>query len=220
MQFLRIFFTGLLISFLGTLPFGTLNAAVLQISAGEGTWPAIYFSLGVLLVEMAYVRVSLVAMDWVRKRKQFFRWLEWVSILIVVILAISSFVAAVRHAEVKNLILGSSLPKFILGMAMSAVNPVQIPFWFGWSTVLFTKKILLPQNNHYHFYIAGIGFGTFAGNALFIYGGRLVIDKLNANQHILNWVIGSVFAITALIMIWRMLMKKDAFEKVIGENPK
>ena len=100
---------------------------------------------------------------------------------------------------------------------MSALNPVQIPFWFGWSTVLFTKKILLPRSDHYNTYIIGIGLGTFAGNLIFIYGGRLIADKINNNQHVLNWVIGSIFAITALIQIWRMVKKKDSAYKM--EHP-
>lgn len=212
MQWLRIFFTGLFISFLGALPLGTLNIAAMQISASSGIEDAIYFSLGALLVEMTYVRVSLVAMDWVRKQKKIFQWLEWISILIVMALAVTSFIAGAKPSGGKNIILSSTLPKFFLGITLSAVNPVQIPFWFGWSALLFAKKILLPNNQQYSFYIAGIGLGTFAGNAVFIFGGRFIVDKLNANQQILNWVVGGIFAITAIIMLWKILTKKDAAE--------
>ena len=214
MQLLRIFITGLFISFLGALPLGTLNVAAMQISASEGLTQAIYFSLGALIVEMIYVRISLVAMDWVRQRKQLFRMLEWISILIVIALAVTSFVAAAKPSGGKNIILSSTLPKFFLGIVMSAVNPVQIPFWFGWSTVLFTKKILQAKNQDYNFYIAGIGIGTFIGNSIFIFGGRFIVDKLNSNQKILNWSIGGIFAITAIILIWKMIMKKDGLEKL------
>ncbi len=62
-----------------------------------------------------------------------------------------------------------------------------------------------------------LGLGTFAGNLIFIYGGRLIADKINNNQHVLNWVIGSIFAITALIQIWRMVKKKDVAHKM--EHP-
>ncbi|HEY1870482.1 MAG TPA: LysE family transporter, partial [Chitinophagaceae bacterium] len=64
----RIFFTGMLISFLGSLPLGTLNVAALQIAITDGYIAAILFSLGSLLVEMIYVRVSLVGIDWMRKQ--------------------------------------------------------------------------------------------------------------------------------------------------------
>lgn len=215
MKLFRIFITGLCISFLGALPLGTLNIAAMQISVSDGIRPAIYFSLGALLVEICYVRLSLVAMDWVRKQKRLFRWLEWFTLLVIAALAVTSFIAAAHPSgSGKNIILSNTMHRFLLGMTMSAVNPVQIPFWFGWSTVLFTKKILLPRHDHYNVYILGIGLGTFIGNAVFIFGGRLMVDRLNANQHVLNWVIGGIFAITAIIQLWRMLRHKDAAEQL------
>jgi threonine/homoserine/homoserine lactone efflux protein len=213
----RIFFTGMFISFLGSLPLGTLNVAAMQISISDGYTQALLFSLGSLLVEMIYVRVSLVGMDWIRKQKNIFRILEWVTLLIVVALAVSSFYAALHPKTEKNIILSSTLPKFVLGATMCAVNPVQIPFWFGWSTVLFTKKVLLPKVNNYNSYILGIGIGTLFGNCVFIFGGQLIVEKLNTKQHVLSWAIGGIFAVTALIQIWRMFKKKDAVHQL--EHP-
>jgi threonine/homoserine/homoserine lactone efflux protein len=214
---LKIFFTGMLVSFIGSLPLGTLNVAAMQISVSNGVTSAILFSLGSLLVEVIYVRLSLVAMDWIRKQERLFKILEWVTLLIVVALAASSFYAALKPGTEENIVLSSTLPKFLLGVVMCAVNPVQIPFWFGWSTVLFTKKVLLPRQDHYNSYIFGIGIGTFIGNLIFIFGGQLIADKISNNQHILNWVIGGIFAITAMIQIWRMLKKTDAVHQL--EHP-
>ncbi|HRG83588.1 MAG TPA: LysE family transporter [Chitinophagaceae bacterium] len=214
---LKIFFTGMLVSFLGSLPLGTLNIAAMQISVTEGVMAAMLFSVGSLIVEIIYVRISLVAMDWIRKQEKLLKALEWITLVIVLALAASSFYAAMYPSVEKNVVLSSSLPKFLLGFVMSALNPVQIPFWFGWSTVLFTKKVLLPRSDHYNSYILGIGIGTFIGNCVFIFGGLLIAKKINNNQHILNWVIGGIFAITALIQLWRMLTKKDAIHKM--EHP-
>lgn len=216
-RLVKIFFIGMLISFLGTLPLSTLNIAAMQISISDGITPAFLFSIGALLVEVVYVRISLIAMDWVRRQRNLFLILEWVTFFIVLALAFFSFYAALQPTVQKNVLLSSSVNRFLLGVMMSAVNPVQIPFWFGWSTVLFSKKILLPQNNHYNFYIVGIGLGTFVGNCVFIFGGRLIADKINANQNIINWIIGGIFAITALIQLWKILKKKDAQHSI--EHP-
>jgi threonine/homoserine/homoserine lactone efflux protein len=205
----RIFFTGMVVSFIGSLPLGTLNVAAMQISISDGIRQAMLFSLGSLLVEIIYVRVSLVAIDWIRKQDKILKILEWVTLVIVLALAVSSFYAAMHPHTGKNIVLSSTLPKFVLGAVMCAVNPVQIPFWFGWSTVLFTKKILLPKHSHYNSYILGIGLGTFAGNCVFIFGGQLIVDKLNANQNILSWVIGGIFALTAIIQLIRIIKKRD-----------
>lgn len=206
----KIFFTGMLVSFLGSLPLGTLNIAAMQISISDGVQAALLFSTGSLLVEIIYVRLSLVAMDWVRKQERLFKILEWITLAIVVALAVSSFYAATHPSEKESPILNSTLPHFVLGVVMCAVNPVQIPFWFGWSTVLFTKKILLPRSDHYNSYIIGIGIGTLLGNCVFVFGGLLIASRISNNQNILNWVIGGIFALTALIQLWKIIKKKDA----------
>lgn len=213
----KIFFTGMFISFLGSLPLGTLNVAAMQISISDGISPAIWFSLGSLTAEMVYVRLSLFAMDWVRRQQWLFRILEWVTLAIVIALAISSFYAAASPDVEKNVILSSTLHRFMLGLMMSALNPIQIPFWFGWSTVLFTKKILLPKHSHYNMYILGIGIGTLMGNCLFIFGGQAIGSSVNNNQSVINWVIGGIFAATALFQIWKMATKKSVKDRI--EHP-
>lgn len=207
----------MLVSFLGSLPLGTLNVAAMQISITDGIRPAILFSCGSLLAEIIYVRISLVAMDWVRRQEKIFKVLEWITLAIVVALAVSSFYAAINPSIEENVVLSSTLPRFWLGVVMSALNPVQIPFWFGWSTVLFTKKVLLPRNDHYNSYIIGIGLGTLIGNCVFIFGGQFAADRLNNNQHVLNWVIGGIFTITAIIQLWKIFSKKDAVHQL--EHP-
>lgn len=202
------------ISFLGTLPLGTLNVAAMQISVSDGIRPALYFSVGALLVEIVYVRISLVAMDWVQKQERLFRWLQWFTVLIIVALAVTNFIAAASPHIKKNVILSRTIPRFWLGMAMSAINPAQIPFWFGWSTALYTKKILVPRNDIYNAYIAGIGLGTFLGNAVFIFGGQLIVNRLNANEGLISWIIGGVFAVTAVIMSWKILYKASRRQEI------
>jgi threonine/homoserine/homoserine lactone efflux protein len=214
-KLLQVFFTGMFISFIGSLPLGTLNIAAMQISISDGIQPAIFFALGSLTAEIIYVRLSLVAMDWIRKQERILKALEWITVLIVTALAVTSFYAALHPEVEKNVILSSTLPKYFLGLFMSALNPVQIPFWFGWSTVLFTKGILLPRKELYNSYIIGIGIGTLLGNLVFIYGGKLVASSINNNQGILNWVIGGIFAVTALIQLYKILVRKKGEKNII-----
>lgn len=216
MKLLRVFCWGLGVSFLGSLPLGTLNVLAMKISVEEGVKYAIYFSFGSLLTEMIYVRLSLVGINWIRKQKKIFKWLEWITFFIVVALAIGSFSTAMKH-HASSANMQNNLPdmnRFLLGIILSSISPMQIPFWFGWSTVLFTKKVLLPKNSNYNLYIIGIGLGTLIGNCVFIFGGKYIVEKLNANQNILNWVIGGIFALTAIIQLVKILLHKDAVEKL------
>jgi threonine/homoserine/homoserine lactone efflux protein len=213
-KLLRVFFWGLLISFLGSLPLGTLNVAAMQIGIQESIKNALYFSFGSLLVEMIYVRISLVGVDWIRKQEKLMKAMEWFTLIIILALAVGSFIAATKEGgSAKNVMLQNNMHRFLLGMFMCAINPVQIPFWFGWSTVLFTKKILLPVKMQYNIYIIGIGIGTLAGNCVFIFGGKWLVQRIANSQQYLNWVIGGIFALTAFIQAIKMIRHKDAVHK-------
>ena len=81
----------------------------MQLSISDGVMAAIFFSLGSLLVEIIYVRTSLVTITWIQKNKKLFRILEYVTLSIVLILAASSFYAAMNPTEEKNFVLSLSL---------------------------------------------------------------------------------------------------------------
>ena len=210
----KIFVWGLLISFLGSLPLGTLNVAAMQIGIQESITDALWFSFGSLLVEMVYVRLSLIGIDWVRRQEKLMMVMEWVTLAIIVALAVGSFISASKGGgNAKNVMLQNNMHRFLLGMFMCAINPVQIPFWFGWSTVLFTKKILEPKPGQYNSYIIGIGLGTLMGNCVFIFGGKWMVQRIANAQQYLNWVIGGIFALTAVIQFIKIMRHKDAIHK-------
>jgi threonine/homoserine/homoserine lactone efflux protein len=208
-KIVEVFCWGLLISFLGSLPLGTLNVAAMQIGIQESVYHAMLFSFGSLLVEMIYVRISLLGIDWVRKQARLMRTMEWITLLIIAALAVGSFLAALKEGvDEKNFLLNNNLHRFVLGMMMCAINPVQIPFWFGWSAMLFSKNILQPVNSHYNSYIIGIGLGTLLGNAVFIFGGKWVVSHISGSSNYINWFVGTVFAVTAVIQLVKLLRKK------------
>ena len=207
-ELLKVFFTGMLISFLGALPLGSLNVSAMQVAITEHTKNAVKFSLGVALVEILYVRLSLKGMAWVINHQKLFHLLEWVTVFLFMVLAISSFLAARKRAgEKKNILLNNKMNRFWLGFTMSALNPVQIPFWFIWSTYLLSNKILLPTETAFNVYTAGIGVGTMAGLAVFIFAGAWLVNKLNASHRVINLIVGFVFLISAVIQLYRVLYK-------------
>lgn len=205
----------MLISFLGCLPLGTLNITAMLIAVQENTLQAIWFVAGCLLVEMLYVRISLVGIAWLRKQIRLMRIMEWLTLLIIVALAAGSFIAALKGGgEHRNVLLANAMPRFWLGVLMSAISPMQFPFWFGWSNVLFEKGTLQPRRSYYNAYILGIGVGTLLGNGVFIFGGQLLVKRMAGIQEQLNWIIGGIFALTALIWLYKLIRRQDAVSKL------
>jgi threonine/homoserine/homoserine lactone efflux protein len=198
MHLAKVYIWGLIISFLGSLPLGPLNLVTTYISVSKGANAAILFSLGCILIS---------------KRQKFFKMLEWITIIIILVLAIFSFNAAIREAGFSRAIPANFKYPFWSGVLLSAIDPMKIPFWFLWSTFLMGSKILLPKYNYYNYYVVGIGFGSLLGFMVFIYGGAYLISTINRHQDLVNWVIGSILLLTAIIQIYRVKNRKEDIQK-------
>ena len=207
----RVLLAGFIISFLGSLPLGTMNIAATHIAIRQGTGAGLLYAVGSMLVEIIVVRTALAAMGWLAQRQRVFRLLELFTTGLILAMAIASFAAAYKMTGFSSSLPAVfSLHPFWTGVLLSATNPLHIPFWLGWSTVLMNKKILLPESSCYHPYIAGIGAGTMLGFAVFIYGGNYVVSKIAHHQDLLNMAIGTVLLVTAIIQIRKMMIMSVA----------
>lgn len=214
MRSIKIFFWGMLISFLGTLPLSNLNVTAMEISVQETVHNAIIFSIGTLTAEMILVRIALMAIVWVRKQKKLFIVFEWLTFFIITAFAVGSFIAVAKNYEATNMVLNNHLNRFFLGMLMSFVNPAHIPFWFGWSAFLFSKNILIPNAAYYNIYIVAIGIGTFLANCIYVYSGRLIVTMISTNQHIINFAVGVAFAAAAILQLVKIIWFKNPIDKL------
>ena len=205
---IKIFSWGLLISFLGSLPLGPLNLITTYVSVSKGTGAGFTFAAGCILSELIFVRLAVISTEWISKRQQLFKALEWITIVIILTLAVFSFIAARRQTGFTSAMPANIKFPFWYGVAISAVDPMKIPFWFLWSTFLLSKTILIPESKFYNYYIAGIGVGSLLGFMLFIYGGSYFISSIKSNQYIINWIIGTVLMITVFIQVYRLFNRK------------
>lgn len=205
---IKVFSWGLLISFLGSLPLGPLNLITTYVSVSMGIGAGFAFSVGCILSELIFVRLAVISMEWISKRQQLFKVLEWITIIIILTLAVFSFIAASRQTGFTSAMPANIKFPFWYGVTISALDPMKIPFWFLWSTFLLSKTILIPESKFYNYYTAGIGVGSLLGFMLFIYGGSYFISSIKSNQYIINWIIGTVLMITLIIQVYRFFNRK------------
>ena len=203
---LRVLFVGILVSFLGQLPLGNVNIAATQLNVQESQKSAWKFAAGLVVIEVIYLRLALTGINWIISNKMLFIILGWTTVALFMILGIASFIAARKQSKDKKaLMLNNKLDRFLLGLSISAVNPVQIPFWVTWSLYLINGKMLHPVAIEYNFFTIGAGIGTLSGLAVYIYGGKWAIQKIKANNKSLNKFMGIVFIVVAFLQLYKMI---------------
>lgn len=211
---IEVFCTAMLISFLGQLPFGNMNLTATQLAVQEGYKNAWKYSIGIVIIEMIYLRLALTAMDWVVENQLIFKIMSWLTVVVFLALGIISLVIAQKQTkEKKGLLLNNKLDRFLLGVSVSAINPVQIPFWFIWSTQLINSHVLQTTAIHFNLFTGGAAVGSIGGLIVYMYGGRWVIHKMKASNKQLNIFMGVVFILAALWQLYNILYKPGILTK-------
>lgn len=203
-----VLFMGFLVSFLGQLPLGNMSFTATQVCLEEGVKSAWRYAAGVALIEMVYLRFALTGMNWVVQHRVLFIGLGWLTVLLFLVLGVMALIAAQKQlVQKKTFLLNNTLDRFVLGAIMSALNPLQIPFWFLWTSTFIQTRILPVDGLSFNLFTIGAGAGTIGGLAVYIYGGNWLVTKMNTSQKTLNRWMGVILLITALIQLYRMLYK-------------
>lgn len=205
---IEVFGSALVISFLGQLPFGNMNLTATQLAVQEGYKNAWKYAIGIVLIEIIYLRLALTAMDWIVEHRLIFDIMNWLTVVVFFALGVFSLIMARRQtSNKKGLLLNNKLDRFLLGVSVSAFNPAQIPFWFIWSTQLIQSKVLHTTFLDFNLFTGGAAVGSIAGLAVYIYGGKWVIEKMKASNKQLNTFMGIVFILAALWQLYNILFK-------------
>ncbi len=194
-KILKVCVAGLLISFLGALPLGSLNITAFDISATQSINNALLFAFAAIFVELAYVRLTLWGNQKVKLEGKWIYIAFPLAFFLLLYLAFSSLTTALHFNDVTPT--KSVLPKItspiLLGLLLSALNPLQIPFWLTWNKVLESKKILEDNTISFIGYMFGIGTGTLIGLLVFIYAGKLIVDNYTQYAQISNLILGLLY---------------------------
>jgi hypothetical protein len=204
---IRLFAWAMSISFLGTLPLGTLNLSVANYSFRNNPSGAVGFAVAAIAVEMGLVRLALIAIRRLERLAHFLRVFNLVSSGVLLFLAFSSLLAALEMQTFRATLPLSFLSPVASGFVLSLTNPLHLPFWMGWTTVLRSKKVLDDHPGAYATFISAIGLGTAAAFWLYGFAGGYLIRLLGSRQVLLNWIVGIALLITALIQLYKTFFK-------------
>lgn len=168
------------ISFFGSLPPGATNMMTIELSAHD-RYSAFMFALGCALGETVYVGLCVMLMDRLLKFRVLLRVLGWISFGILIGLAIITFTSAIQATPNPVGSMPEGVP-FFVGLMVMLLNPVQVPFWLGWITILLERRIIKPAPSTYMTFTAGTIAGAIAASLLFIVTGSL-LDKWIRDNH-------------------------------------
>lgn len=209
-------FSGFIISFIGALPLGSLNITAFQIAATQSVSKAILFAVAVVLVEILIVRITLLGSRLISIQGKLIDYLVPAAIILLVYLSVSNFISASYRTETSSevILFPAIKSTFILGLVLSFLNPMQVPFWLSWNSILQSKNKLQPTAGIYLFYLTGIALGSLIGLLLFILSGKILIVNYQKYSYLISVVMGVLYLGFALYLMFKFyfIFSKKAIE--------
>lgn len=160
---------GFLVSFIGSIPLGYLNVIGFEIYKRLGLEQTEYYLIGVVLIEFFVVLGTLLLANKLNSNRFLLKFIEGFSVIFMFVLAYVFY----TNANTSN-----SKPLFdefylhstslLLGVFLSGLNFIQIPFWLSWNLYLVNGNYIEVSKSKKYFYIFGTLAGTFCGMLVLI----------------------------------------------------
>jgi threonine/homoserine/homoserine lactone efflux protein len=193
---------GMVLSFIGSIPFGSINVTVMESSITRGFRTAIWVIFGAACIEFIQAFVALKFSALITRNPVTEMILFWASIPILI--AIGIYFVRQKNSPDTDLHGYSRSRGFLKGIIIAALNVLAIPYWIFYGSYLTTIGLIDLSSN---FNIVIFSLGVFSGTIiiLMVYAklGVLAKAKFSRITHYIAPAVGYFFFLLALIQIGR-----------------
>jgi threonine/homoserine/homoserine lactone efflux protein len=179
---IQVFLIGLIFSFLGSIPPGTLNLAVLQLGMEHKIKTAIRFSMAVAIVEYPYAWIAVVFEDWVTSSPLIIDNFQLITAVVMILIGAFTLWSARKPSEFSVRFNESG---FRRGIILSILNPMAIPFWIGITAYLKAQGwVDLSTQSLLHSYVFGTSVGVIILLVLFTFLAKRLAGYVKDNRYV------------------------------------
>jgi threonine/homoserine/homoserine lactone efflux protein len=189
----QVFLVGLIISFIGSIPPGTLNLAVLQLGMEQKIKTALRFSLAVSIIEYPYAWIGVVFEDWVTSSPIIIDNFQLITAIVMTVIGAFSIWSARKPSEFSVRFNESG---FRRGIVLSILNPMAIPFWVAYTAFLKSQGwIDLSTPWFVHSYVLGTAVGVMILLIIFAFLAKRLAQYVKDNK-----IVKMVPGVTLLVL--------------------
>lgn len=177
---IQVFIIGLIISFIGSIPPGTLNLAVLQLGMEHKIKVALRFAVAVSIIEYPYAWVAVVFEDWITSSPVIVENFQLITAIVMLVIGAFSVWSARKPSEFSVRFNESG---FRRGLILSILNPMAIPFWVAYTAFLKSQGwIDLSTQWRVHSYVLGTSVGVMILLTLFTFLAKRLSSYVKDNR--------------------------------------
>ena len=159
---LQVLIVAFVVSYLGSIPPGTINITSMQLSVQGLKRLAFFFALAASLTEFVYAGITVKFQIFLSQRTGFTENFTLITAVAMIVLGVINLFSKTdteklmsRTAQIKG------RNGFKKGVILGLLNPLTIPFWLTVTAYLQANQWISLKEYHFWIYISGLTVGTF-----------------------------------------------------------
>ena len=199
---------GFFIAFLAVIPPGLINMTAAKISLQEGKNEAISFAIGASVIIFFQTFIAVLFARFISNHQEIVSTLQEIGIFVFSLLSIYFFWIAKKPKKIKtdSRVKGKS-NRFFLGMLLSTLNLLPIPFYVFASMTLAASGYFIFDKIPVAEFVIGVMSGSFTVLYIYIVAFKKIENKTEFLMRNINTIIGSVTTFMAVLTLFKLLYK-------------
>ena len=203
MNSLWSFVIGFMASFLGLLAPSMLNMTAARMSMEKGRSAGIQFAAGAACVVFVQGYIAVFFAQYLVANPEIIVKLKTISIFVLLGLAIFFFRQARGKIKIENKRRKGA--NFMIGMGLSSLNMLAIPFYLAIATFAESKGWMKIKSPFKFVYILGTALGSFLLFSMYAYLAAGIAKNVQFIASNLNYILSILFLILAVIVTVQIL---------------
>jgi hypothetical protein len=209
MKIIKNILVGFVVSFLGSIPLGYLNFIGFEIYTEFGINNLLLYLLGVIFIEALVIYFTLIFAAKLANNKKLMKVIDIFGIFFLLLLAYSFYSHSTQSVSNQHY-----LEKYIIyspvviGLFLSSINFLQLPFWTGWNLYLINGKYIHVNGKWKFFYILGTLIGTFLGMLALVFFLNTISQNADSfSKYLMPVIIPMLFIVMACLQSYKVFKK-------------
>lgn len=199
---------GFCIAFLAVMPPGLINMTAAKINLQEGKNVALSFAIGAAVIIFFQTFIAVLFARFINNHEEIVSTLQEIGIFVFSLLSIYFFWIAKKPKKIKtdSTVKGKS-NRFFLGMLLSTLNLLPIPFYVFASMSLQAAGYFSFDKIPVSSFVIGVVSGSFMVFYIYIAAFKKIEKKTEFLMRNFNTIIGSVTTFMAVVTLFKLLYK-------------
>lgn len=207
MQLLLPLVIGFLIAFMAVIPPGLINMTAARISTQDGKNEALSFAVGASVIIFFQTFVAVLFARFINHHQEIVKTLQEIGIFVFSLLSVYFFWIAEKPKKIKtdNRTVKGKSNRFFLGMLLSTLNLLPVPFYVFASMSLSASGYFSFDKIPVSAFVTGVVLGSFVVFYIYIVAFKKIESKADFLLRNINTIIGSVTTFMALVTLLKLL---------------